>query len=85
VDTQIRESGSYWGIVGGAFVGAFAGYLLTTPEGRRFCDAAIQLLEDLSYEFSRFGNAAARAQSAAAEGWKAVEGTADFSKRPTAH
>jgi hypothetical protein len=87
VDSQVevKEWGNYWGIVSTALVGAFAGYLLTTPRGRRFCDAAIQMLEDFSYECARFGQAAARAQVAASEGWKAVEGTFDVSKRPTTH
>jgi hypothetical protein len=74
-----------WGIVTGALVGAFAGYLLTTPHGRRVCDAAVQLLEDFSVECLRFSQASARAQMAAAEGWKAIEGTFDGSRTSANH
>jgi len=73
---------NHWGVVAGALVGGLAGYLLTTPGGRRFCDAAVQLLEDFSFECARFSQASARAQVAAAEGWKAIEGTLEASRRP---
>jgi hypothetical protein len=88
VDNQmeVKRWPSHWGVVSGAVLGALGGYLLTTPEGRRICDAAIQLLENFSHECARFGQAAARAQTAAADGWRAVEETlGGGSNRPTAH
>jgi len=83
VDSQegVREWSNPWGIVTCALVGAAAGYLLTTPGGRRLCDATIQLIEDFSFECVRFCQASARAQLAAAESWKALEGAFD-SRRP---
>jgi hypothetical protein len=87
VDSQVevKRWPSHWGVLSGAVVGALGGYLLTTPEGRRICDAAIQLLENFSHECARFSQAAARAQSAAVDGWKAVEGSLGVSNRSTTH
>ena len=76
---------NHWGIVSGALVGAFAGYLLTTPNGRRLCDAVVQLLEDFSAECVRFSQASGRAQMAAVEGWKAIEETFDGSRTSATH
>ena len=51
--------------------------------GRRLCDAAIELLDGFSFECARFCQAATRARIAAADGWKALEGTLDASRRPS--
>jgi hypothetical protein len=73
-DEVVNWSGSHWAIVSGALAGALAGYLLRTPRGRRLCDAVIQMLDDFSFECTRFCQACARAQIAASDTWKALEG-----------
>jgi hypothetical protein len=61
-----------WVIAAGALAGVLAGYVLTTPRGRRAFDEAIGILDDFAASCARFSQACARAQVAASDGWHAV-------------
>ena len=81
-DATSSWSFGLWGILASAVIGAAAGYLLTTPRGRRLCDATIQLLDNFSFECARFCQASTRAQIAAADAWKALEDNLGVSRPP---
>jgi hypothetical protein len=61
-----------WVIAAGALAGVLAGYVLTTPRGRRVFDEAIVILDDFAASCARFSQACARAQLAASDSWHAV-------------
>jgi hypothetical protein len=61
-----------WVIAAGALTGALAGYVLTTPHGRRVLDETIALVDDFATSCVRVSQACARAQLAAADSWHAV-------------
>ena len=61
-----------WAIAAGVLAGVLAGYVLTTPRGRRAFDEAIDVLDDFAASCARFSQACARAQLAASDGWHAV-------------
>jgi hypothetical protein len=56
--------------VGGAVVGAVAGYLLFTEEGRAFRRQLEPALDDFTRELHSFRATLQRAASVANEGWK---------------
>jgi gas vesicle protein len=60
------------GAIAGAVVGAAAGYLYFTPQGRRLREDLEPTLRDLSTELQRTRAAASRASEAASEGWQSV-------------
>src|SRR5215475_1497754 len=61
-----------WVIGAGVLASVLAGYVLTTPRGRRAFDEAIVILDDFAASCARFSQACARAQLAASDGWHAV-------------
>jgi hypothetical protein len=61
--------------VGGAVVGAIAGYLLFTEEGRAFRRQLEPALDDFTRELHSFRATLQRATSVANEGWKLVNDT----------
>ena len=61
-----------WAIAAGVLAGVLAGYVLTTPRGRRVFDEAIVILDDFAASCARFSQACARAQLAASDSWHAV-------------
>jgi hypothetical protein len=81
----MSQASSRWVIVGGALIGALAGYLFGTPDGRRRRDAAIRALEDLSVECRRIVVASARLLHAASDGWNAVDQTTRGSRTEGVH
>jgi hypothetical protein len=64
--------GGAWAVLTGAIIGAVAGYVVGTSNGRRLYNNAVQILEDFSEEWPRFMQTASRAQSAAVDSWKAI-------------
>ena len=67
-----EESNSHtnlWPIAAGALAGALAGYVLSTPRGRRALDEVIVMIDDFSTGCVRFSQACARAQLSASESW----------------
>jgi hypothetical protein len=66
--------GGAWAVVCGALIGAAAGYVFGTRNGRRLYDNVVHMLEDLSSEGPRFFQAAARARTAAVDSWNALAG-----------
>jgi hypothetical protein len=70
-----EESNSHtnlWPIAAGALAGALAGYVLSTPRGRRALDEVIVMIDDFSTGWARFSQSCARAQLSAFEGWHAL-------------
>lgn len=67
-----ERTGILIGLVTGAALGAVAGYLFLTEEGRRFRERIEPELEHLVDEMGRLRETATRASAAAAEGWRAV-------------
>ncbi len=55
----------------GALIGAAAAFMLRTDQGRRLYDAVVNALDEFAEEYPKFCQAAARAQSAAADTWNA--------------
>jgi len=62
-----------WAILSGATLGAAAGYLLGTSEGRRLCDACVGALDDFAEQCERFCQALVRAQVAATDSGRVFE------------
>jgi len=61
--------------VGGAVVGAIAGYLLFTEQGRSFRSQLEPALDDFSRELHSFRATIQRAAGVANEGWKLLNDT----------
>jgi len=70
-----EESNSHtnlWPIAAGALAGAVAGYVLSSPRGRRGLDEVIVMIDDFSTGWARFSQSCARAQLSAFEGWHSL-------------
>jgi hypothetical protein len=65
-------------------VGALAGYLFFTENGRRLRRSIEPALEDLARELSSFGASVQKAAGIAAEGWQLLDG-ALAAGRQTSH
>jgi hypothetical protein len=85
MDERMRYTSGPWVIVGGALIGALAGYLFATPDGRRRRDAAIRALEDFSVECRSVLVASGRLLHAASDGWNAFDHTTRGSRTEGVH
>jgi hypothetical protein len=70
-----KQGANLLGMATGAAVGALAIYILRTPRGRGLLEAAIDLLDEFSFECARFRQACIRAQFAMSDSWQAVKGS----------
>ena len=66
--------GGAWAVVCGALIGAAAGYVFGTRNGRRLYANALHMLDEFSSESPRFFQAAGRARTAAVDSWNALAG-----------
>jgi len=73
-DLMPPRNASLVAIATGGVVGALAGYMLLTPEGRQLCRSIGEALEDVANESARFASSVRRAQGALSSSWNALGG-----------